>query len=276
MGASASAPALTLAADFQRRLAAFRAADPALQEWCVKVMNGTSRGNAINGADAYIWRHLYARGHDGWPEVGRRDSPFYRGFYVESGANHWKLASNTYFFDKCLGWDGLCIEPNPKYHAGLREHRSCVLVPECLSEARDASLTMWMDDFHSHVRDPRRKNATAARQAWLRHRPSADAGAMRVACNPLDVMLRRVGRSHVDLWCIDIEGFELPVLRTTDWRRGVRVDTVQIESWHQAGPRDHDIEDFLTGPSVGLRRVRDFPGGITRDLLFVRAEGPRH
>jgi hypothetical protein len=51
------------------------------------------------------------------------------------GANEYKFLSTTYFFDKCLGWDGLCsIEPQEQYHKDLKEQRSCTLVPKCLTD----------------------------------------------------------------------------------------------------------------------------------------------
>ena len=143
---------LTSAPDFQQRLTTFKAMAPQYQEWCVAAMNGTQPGNADAGRDVFIWRLLYARGL-----LSRGSSPFYRGFYVESGANHWKDHSNTFFYDKCLGWEGLCVEPNPQYHAGLRKHRSCVLVPECLSETPNATLTMGLNGMASSVKDTRRK-----------------------------------------------------------------------------------------------------------------------
>jgi hypothetical protein len=37
----------------------------------------------------------------------------YRGVYVDVGANHPTEFSNSAFFDKCLGWRGVCIEPQP-------------------------------------------------------------------------------------------------------------------------------------------------------------------
>ena len=42
-----------------------------------------------------------------WPMNGKK------GFYVDSGANGAVMFSNTYFYDKCLGWTGLCVEPMP-------------------------------------------------------------------------------------------------------------------------------------------------------------------
>ena len=41
-----------------------------------------------------------------------------RGTYVDVAANHYKRISNTYFYDTCLQWRGLCVEPNQIYWEG--------------------------------------------------------------------------------------------------------------------------------------------------------------
>ena len=71
--------------------------------------------------------------------VGREPRGTGGGVYVDIAAHHFKRISNTYyffdvcFFDVCLGWRGVCVEANPVYHAGIRAHRSCDLVPQCAS-----------------------------------------------------------------------------------------------------------------------------------------------
>ena len=49
--------------------------------------------------------------------------------------------SNTYFFDACLGWGGLCIEASEVHYDRIRRERSCTLVPACVSNATNVSLT---------------------------------------------------------------------------------------------------------------------------------------
>ena len=54
------------------------------------------------------------------------------GVYVDIGTNGALEISNTAFFDLCLGWRGLCFEPQQQYHAEIRAQRSCKLVPHCV------------------------------------------------------------------------------------------------------------------------------------------------
>jgi hypothetical protein len=90
-------------------LATFRAADPSYQEYCLSVIRDSRRyqdRGAQYSQDIFLFHNLYRD----WPLQGRT------GFYVESGANDPLSLSTTLFFDKCLGWKGLCIEPMQQYH----------------------------------------------------------------------------------------------------------------------------------------------------------------
>ena len=54
------------------------------------------------------------------------------GMYVDIGANEALNLSNTAFFDICLRWQGICFEPQARYHAQIRMQRGCRLVPQCV------------------------------------------------------------------------------------------------------------------------------------------------
>ena len=50
-----------------------------------------------------------------------------------------------------------------------------------------------------------------------------------VPCFPLETILAALNRSRVDYFSLDIEGFELPVLKTIDWTRtDIRVPSVEF------------------------------------------------
>src|SRR6266849_2588341 len=52
---------------------------------------------------------------------GKRD-----GVFVDVGAYDGIALSNTYYFEKELGWSGICIEPNPLAFESLSQNRKCV------------------------------------------------------------------------------------------------------------------------------------------------------
>lgn len=49
-----------------------------------------------------------------------------KGFFVDVGAHDGVESSNTYALEK-LGWQGLCIEPNPESYQRLINNRKCSL-----------------------------------------------------------------------------------------------------------------------------------------------------
>jgi hypothetical protein len=59
-----------------------------------------------------------------------------RGTYLDIAAAWPRKLSNTYFFDRCQGWEGVCVEGDPAKVRLLQSERSCVVIPTCVAEAR--------------------------------------------------------------------------------------------------------------------------------------------
>jgi FkbM family methyltransferase len=112
------------------------------------------------------------------------------GFYVESGANSPMRVSNTAFYDYCMGWQGLCVEPTQTYLQEIRDTRTCHLETVCLSYKEETINMVGENPTRDEV------NSTIP-----------------VKCERLDTLLRKYNVSHVDLWSLDIEGFEMNALR---------------------------------------------------------------
>jgi hypothetical protein len=105
--------------EYRKWLDTFAAADPAFQDYCAKAI----RGIRVPGVgsqfsqDIFLFDNIFKY----WPMRQRR------GYYVESGSNDPVSISTSLFFDKCLGWTGLCVEPQPRYHQ-VRVRVLCVCV----------------------------------------------------------------------------------------------------------------------------------------------------
>src|SRR5579872_7214202 len=63
------------------------------------------------GQDQFLFDHFFR---------GRRD-----GVFVDVGASDGEKFSNSLFFERFLGWSGLCIEPTPAVYAKLAAQRKC-------------------------------------------------------------------------------------------------------------------------------------------------------
>ena len=53
------------------------------------------------------------------------------GYFVEFGALHGRLGSNTYLLEQ-LGWSGVVAEPHPDYEESLRRNRRCAISTRCI------------------------------------------------------------------------------------------------------------------------------------------------
>jgi len=152
-------------------------------------------------------------------------------FFVEVGGFDGERFSNSLYFERSLGWDGLLVEANPyAYEKLLSRGRRAYSVKACLGKAEHLSFLLAGDmtvaqehrsDYHaSKVRKMISSlrgdsNATASRA-------DAEPGAtVKATCTPLAALLAAVpgmaSPARVDLMVLDVEGAELDVLQSLDW-----------------------------------------------------------
>ena len=65
--------------------------------------------------------------YNGYLDLDRKMLEFINfkyGFYIECGANDGVNQSNTWHFEKRLGWHGILIEPQPNVFLNLKKNRS--------------------------------------------------------------------------------------------------------------------------------------------------------
>jgi len=119
------------------------------------------------------------------------------GFYVEYGA--FDGLSNTFFAEKSLNWSGVLIEAEPNNFAQvLQKKRNAYLVPACLSLSTKTKLSGFRFGHHvyAHIDTTNKLHS------------------VQVHCLPLYSILLALNRTTVDLFSLDIEGYELDVLKT--------------------------------------------------------------
>jgi len=191
----------SLEAEYATWVKTFVAPKAKHQDFCMKFLTQQNTdGNSQFAQDTFVFFNVFKH----WPMRGRK------GFYVDSGTNDAVLHSNTYFFDVCLGWPGLCVEPNESYHHGIRTERSCILIPECIS---DKETTVSFDNLGGGGK--------------------IQGGSGTTACTTLEKMLKRsVNRNQevIDFWSLDVEGHEMSVLNSVDFKR-ISVRALLVEDF---------------------------------------------
>ena len=189
---------------------ALTAADAALS--APPACNVTSKSQS--GEEAYYMNNFMP--------LGDRRS---RGVYVEIGALDGWTHSNTRVLSKCHGWSGLLVEGNLKNYGNLlqRMDRKNVTVHHsavCEAPLRWATMTL---EGGAVATDTTRVSAQFQRKWKSVNRPSR---TVRVPCAPMHELLGDI--AHVDFFSLDVEGAELTVVNTIDFRR-VTIDTFVVE-----------------------------------------------
>jgi FkbM family methyltransferase len=141
------------------------------------------------------------------------------GFFIEAGANDGFIQSNTYWLERFRGWTGLLVEPMSELAAEARLNRPEATVVESALvpfDHPDETIRMTFGDLMTHVAGIRQNDgwaATGLQHGW-RDPYEAD-----VPARPLSDVLDEIGAPEIDLFSLDVEGFEPGVLRGLDLDR---------------------------------------------------------
>lgn len=159
------------------------------------------------------------------------------GIFIEAGANDGIRQSNTYYFEKRRGWSGLLVEPVPRLAKRCQKVRRRSLVIEALlvAPADEGKLVEIYDlDLMTLVSFQPEGLIDTAEHAIAAER---EQGISRQSLSVPGVTLSHLIDQHlgktVDLLSLDVEGFELDVLRGLDLTRHrpnfILVETRAIE-----------------------------------------------
>lgn len=137
---------------------------------------------------------------------------YYYGFFVESGAFDGSVyGSNTYYFERYLGWQGLLVEASRQNYRLLQHRRS--------ESANVQTVNTALCSFDGWA------NFSTASGGCC---GSTGRGSNRVPCTRMQSLVHTYSVSRIDFWSLDVEGSELDVLMGFDWR--VPVYVMLIES----------------------------------------------
>jgi FkbM family methyltransferase len=147
-----------------------------------------------------------------------------RGFFVEAGANDGYLLSNTYYFEKIRGWNGLLVEPVPELATECRRNRRARVFQAALVAAARPGETVELHfaGLMSTVAGALGDAAVTADHVakGLAVQGLNGSYQLQVPARTLTDILdeARVTR-EIDLLSLDVEGGELAALRGLDLGR---------------------------------------------------------
>ncbi len=179
-------------------------------------------------------------------------SSFFRGrksgVYVDVGAYHPMLYSNTYFFYR-RGWSGIVIDPNPAL-AGLFS----VLRP------RDRFVTAGVGKGKSlqyyEFADGAYNTCDPTQVAEQKKRKGIEPiRTYQVAVRTLADILEEHQVKAIDILSVDVEGMDLDVLETHNWNIRPRVIIAEDRDFLMTHPEASPVYTYLIEKGYTLKAV---------------------
>lgn len=182
------------------------------------------------------------------------------GVFVDIGAHDGISLNNTYFFEKEMGWTGLCIEPIPEIFERLQSNRKALCVQGCVSDQEEEKEFMrifgnveMLSGLLDHY-DP--KHLERIYRELLLEGGSYEI--FNVKCYLLNDLLEKHGIDHIHFLSIDTEGGEFEILSSIDFSR-IKIDVITVENNYN----DPRFIPFLD--SKGFHFVKS----LEQDMIFL-------
>lgn len=181
------------------------------------------------------------------------------GVFIDIGAGNGLWGSNSKYFEN-LGWDGLCIEPNPI------DYEKCLKI-------RNKVLNVAVSNKEGEVKFYLHKN-TPSLSGLKIHNDSYKE--IKVNALRLDSILKRENLKQVDILSIDTEGTEVDILNSFDICE-VKPKIIIVE-FITRGVKNDDLIKFFDNLSelyelkkvLGANHIYTLKGG------FEEKKYPRH
>ncbi len=174
------------------------------------------------------------------------------GFFIDIGANHPSVLSNTLFFER-LGWKGIAFEPQEKL-CSLWKERKTVCYNIALGDTEgEIEFAEYEGDSEKHTLSgvASRLGKFASKKYMVKQRRLGD-------------VLQELKIKEVDFISIDVEGYEMNVLKGIDFE-AVTISCFVIENnKNERGTIDLEIREFMQ--QKGYR----FAGRLVIDDVFVK------
>jgi FkbM family methyltransferase len=176
----------------------------------------TTKTGRLEGDPTFHWKS--DAGQDRWVVgclEGKRE-----GYFLDFGAYDGVTLSNTWVLEHELGWQGVCVEPNPKAFAELARCRACYKVQRAV----------WPEN--GRVMDLIDADGLSALKGWANvdeRREAETFGMVEVeTISPTELMNAFQVPRAIDYLSVDVEGPEYNVLLGVDFElRAIRLLTVE-------------------------------------------------
>jgi len=182
------------------------------------------------------------------------------GFYVECGGLDGETRSNSLFFERERGWQGLLIEADPLNYAKLEaKHRKAYTSNTCLATSTEPSIVTFSQNANvGHISD------------LAAHDQAGSKGEVKVQSFPLHYYLAALKQRTVDYFSLDVEGAEFKVLQTIPWDE-VDIKTLSVEFVHNKEGKE-TIKEYMLSKGYVVSTEVNHPRKLANDFIFVKQE----
>jgi len=185
------------------------------------------------------------------------------GVFVDIGAYDGETLSNTLFFERSMGWTGLCVEPLPAAFAKLKATRMAIC--ENVSVANFEGEAEFVETDDRTGPNEKMFSGLAANFDPRQSQRIAAMGQSRttriVPVTKFSTLLAKHSLFDIDYCSIDTEGSELAILSDFDPKR-FRIKVLTIEN-------NWDDEAL---PKLMTEKGYDFFAKLEQDYIFRRRE----
>ena len=192
-------------------------------------------------------------------------------FFVDVGANDGVSWSNSAVLERYLGWDGICIEPNPNTYEHLKSARKCLCLNKCISSAEKELIfrnitgswhgSSGLLDFLDFARkgysyiDEIEKEVASGNSTYQ---------DIKLTTSTLSSVLKQNKVEHINYLSIDCEGADFEVLQSLDFNEH-QPDLISVE-FGAKEERDCDKKSKNILERAGYKEVEQVCG----DRFFVK------
>ena len=128
-----------------------------------------------------------------------------RGFFVDIGAHDGVNINNSYLFER-LGWNGFCVEANPKTFEELKKNRKCDIYNLAIFSKNIGTTTLVASDSECSVLDTLELNLTQHHKGRLDELGQTKTFSVQTATFN-EVMQNYPNIFHIDFMTLDVDSF---------------------------------------------------------------------
>lgn len=154
---------------------------------------------------------------------------FSNGFFVDIGAHDGISYSNTYFFEKYLGWTGICVEPLPNVFEKLRKNRACICVNACICDVAGTGKFLEIRGAPEMLSGLIAKyDARHYDRVRSELRQGGSSRVIDVPCITFNDLMEKYNITHIDYLSVDTEGGEFDIIASIDLKN-IDIDIIDVE-----------------------------------------------